>query len=66
MLKIFFIIINISTNINVFNAISNNYYFKLSLILNWLTNLNKALIHLFKFTFVLWDSIIFFHTSAEY
>lgn len=34
MLKISLIIINIPTNINVFNAISDNYYFKLSLILN--------------------------------
>lgn len=37
MLKISLIIINIPTNINVFNAISDNYYYyyyKLSLILN--------------------------------
>lgn len=33
-LKIPLIIINFSTNIIVFNAISDNYYFKLSLILN--------------------------------
>lgn len=32
--KISIIIINIPTNIIVFNAISDNYYFKLSLILN--------------------------------
>lgn len=33
-LKIPLIIINFSTNIIVFNTISDNYYFKLSLILN--------------------------------